>query len=240
MEILPVDLHREILIALVLFVYVLGVVYVTKKLYGYMLKRGLKNNVAIYYNRKIIHILAGGVVAFLVPYLFTSPLIPLLFALIIAVILYIPHSRRRELSWFQTGENAYEVNFCVAWGLSLFGLWLILKDPFYAIIPPLFMSLGDAITGIVRNAVYGRRTKSWIGNLAMLVVTVVIGHYYADIHGVIAAVLATIVEHFEIPPLLDDNVLVATTSTISLLLTKTFLKSVDLTTLSQIIRFITI
>ncbi|MCC6053553.1 MAG: dolichol kinase [Desulfurococcaceae archaeon] len=236
MTLVPTDLLREVLIAIPLFIYVLLVVYSTKKLYDRMVKRGFKINVAIYYNRKLIHILAGGVVAFLVPYLFTSPLVPLVFALVIAVILYIPHTKRKELSWFQTGENAYEVNFCIAWGLSLFGLWLILKNPYYAIIPPLFMSLGDAVTGIVRNSIYARRTKSWIGNLAMLIVTTIIGHHYAGAHGVIAAVFATIVEHFEIPPLLDDNVLIATTSSISLIITKTFFKNLELATLLQLVR----
>jgi dolichol kinase len=236
-ELVPSDLRRELLVALALFIYVLGVVYTTKKIYSHMLKRGLKVNVAVYYNRKIIHILAGGVVALLVPHLFTSPLIPLIFALVIAALLYVPHSKKKELSWFQTTDNAYEVNFCVVWGLSLFGLWLITKNPYYAIIPPLFMSLGDAVTGIVRNAVYARRTKSWIGNLAMLTVTVPIGYYFAGVHGVIAAVLATIIEHIEVPPLLDDNVLITATSSISLLITTTFFKDVNLAALYQLISF---
>jgi len=222
MYLLPENPTQEILLALVLFIYVLSVVYFTKRAYLYMLKKGFKRNVAVYYNRKFIHILAGGVVAFITPYIFTSPLIPLIFALVIAIILYIPHYKSRELSWFQVEDNAYEVNFCIAWGLSLFVVWTILKNPYYAIIPPLFMSLGDAVTGIVRNAVYGKRTKAWTGNIAMLVVTLTIGYYYVGIHGIVPAVLSTIIEHFEIPPLLDDNMLIAAISTTSLILCKLF------------------
>jgi hypothetical protein len=222
MYLLPENPVQEALFALVLFMYVLSVVYFTKRAYMYMLKKGLKRNVAVYYNRKLIHILAGGVVAFITPYIFTSPLIPLMFALVIAVILYIPHYKSRELSWFQVEDNAYEVNFCIAWGLSLFVVWIVLKNPYYAIIPPLFMSLGDAVTGIVRNAVYGERTKSWIGNIAMLAVTLTIGCCYTGVHGIIPAMFSTIIEHFEIPPLLDDNVLIAAVSTTSLILCKLF------------------
>ncbi|MEM4904113.1 MAG: dolichol kinase, partial [Desulfurococcaceae archaeon] len=137
---LPDDLLKETLWAFVLFTCIMLVLMFTKVLYKYMVKRNLKVNVAIYYNRKLIHVLAGGVTAFLVPYVFTSPLIPTVFALTIAAILYVPHRRKNVMEWFQVSDNAYEVNFCVAWGLSLLALWLITGNPRYAIIPPLFMS----------------------------------------------------------------------------------------------------
>jgi len=38
-----------------------------------MRKRGLPENVIVYYNRKIIHILAGGLVAVIIPHTFTTP-----------------------------------------------------------------------------------------------------------------------------------------------------------------------
>jgi len=215
---LPDDLLKETLWAFVLFTCIMLVLMFTKVLYKYMVKRNLKVNVAIYYNRKLIHVLAGGVTAFLVPYVFTSPLIPTVFALTIAAILYVPHRRKNVMEWFQVSDNAYEVNFCVAWGLSLLALWLITGNPRYAIIPPLFMSIGDAVTGIIRNSVYGRRTKSWLGNLGMLAVTVPIGLHYAGIPGIVAAAASTVVEHFEIPPFLDDNVLIALTSVLVLTL----------------------
>lgn len=215
---IPKDPLKETSWALVLFVYIMLLLRFTKTLYGYMVKKGLRHNVAVYYNRKIIHIMAGGVTALIVPYIFTSPLIPTVFALVIAAMLYVPHSRGRTLSWFQVLDNAYEVNFCVAWGLSLLAVWLIKGNPYYAIVPPLFISLGDAVTGVIRNYVYGNRTKSWIGNIGMLAVTVPLGLCCAGLPGAIAAVASTVVEHFEFPPYLDDNVLIALTATLIIVL----------------------
>ncbi|MEM4826989.1 MAG: dolichol kinase, partial [Desulfurococcaceae archaeon] len=77
-----------------------------------------------------------------------------------------------------------------------------------AVVPPLFISFGDAVTGVIRNAVYGRRTKSWIGNLGMLAVTTLIGYLYARYPGLIAGIASTIAEHFEFAPHVDDNILI--------------------------------
>ncbi|MEM2026010.1 MAG: dolichol kinase [Desulfurococcaceae archaeon] len=213
----PLNPVSESLIPVVLFAYIVVVIMVTRKLFRYMRRLNLKENVAIYYNRKLIHILTGGIVAFLVPYLFTSPLIPTLFALALALILYFPYKKKSLLGWFQVSDNTYEVNFCVAWAASLFSVWLLTRNPFYAVVPPLFMSIGDGVTGIIRNTIYGKRTKSWLGNLGMLLVTLPIGLHYANIQGAVASVAATIVEHFELPPVLDDNVLIAITSSLILI-----------------------
>ncbi|MEM4717710.1 MAG: dolichol kinase [Desulfurococcaceae archaeon] len=220
---MPRDPLVEIAWAAVLLVYILAVLYSTKKFFKHMTARhNIKTNVAVYYNRKIIHILAGGVTAFLVPLLFTSPMIPFIMALAIAVMLLIPHRKKSLLNWFQTSENMFEVNFCFAWGLSLLSVWVLTNNPYYAIIPPSFISIGDAVTGIIRNGLYGRRTKSWYGNLGMLATTIPIGLYYAGITGFIAAVVSSIVEHFEIPPFLDDNVLITLTSSIIIICLNTF------------------
>ncbi|MEM0368692.1 MAG: dolichol kinase, partial [Desulfurococcaceae archaeon] len=164
----PSNVFNESLWAVILFMYILFIIYLTKRIFNYMVKRNVKTNVAIYYNRKLIHMLAGGVIALLVPYVFSSPLVPTVFALIIALILYIPHRKKNLLNWFQVSDNAYEVNFAISWGLSLLLVWLITNNPYYAIIPPLFISFGDAVTGIIRNGLYGVRTKSWYGNLGMI------------------------------------------------------------------------
>ncbi|MCX8185118.1 MAG: dolichol kinase [Sulfolobales archaeon] len=215
-DLMPRNLFSEVLIALPLFLYVLGILAITKYIYILLKKRGLSDNIIVYYNRKIIHILTGGVIGLTVPYLFTSPLIPAIFAFILAVITYIPHKSGKLFYWFQVRDNMYEVNFCFAWGLALLILWLLFGSPIYAVIPIAFMSFGDAATGIIRNAVYRRRTKSWIGNLGMFLVALPIGAFYAGSVGVIAAVVASIVEHYEIPPLMDDNVLI-TISTLAIL-----------------------
>ncbi|MEM2413425.1 MAG: dolichol kinase [Sulfolobales archaeon] len=216
------NLLVEILIAVPLFLYVLGVLALTKYVYLALKRRGLSNGVVVYYNRKIIHVMAGGVVALVVPYLFTSPLVPAVFALILAVITYIPHRTGKLLYWFQVKDNMYEVNFCFAWSLALLLLWVIFGNPIYAVIPLTFMSFGDAATGVIRNAIYKRRTKSWLGNLGMFVVTLPIGIYYAGYVGLVAALIASLVEHYEIPPLLDDNVLI-TVSSLAVLVTSKLL-----------------
>jgi len=45
------------------------------------------------------------------------------------------------------GEQQYS-SYGLHWG-----------TPWRAVVPALFISFGDAITGVVRNAVFGRRTK---------------------------------------------------------------------------------
>lgn len=213
----PEDPVRELAIAGVLGVYVLGVIYATKIIYERMRARGVPHNVAIYYNRKIIHMAAGGVVALLVPFLFSSPTIPLLMALSLTVFVLIPRLRGRLMYWFQTEENAYEANFTVAWGLSVFVLWILLGDPKLAVVPALFIAFGDAVTGIIRNYLFRRRTKHWAGNLGMLLVTLPIGFYYAGVPGVLAAIASSVLERFEFPPI-DDNVIIVLVSTLILII----------------------
>ena len=62
----------EILWMFVLAFYAIFVFFITKRLYDWMLSNHIKKSVAIYYNRKVIHILAGGVVVLAVPFLFSS------------------------------------------------------------------------------------------------------------------------------------------------------------------------
>ncbi|MEM4535596.1 MAG: dolichol kinase [Desulfurococcaceae archaeon] len=219
--ILPQDPLREFLYALALLSMVIATLGLTKITYRLLTKLNLRHNVAVYYNRKIIHMLAGGVTALLVPYLFTSPLIPFLFALLLGFIVYIPHRSKKLMTWFQTSDNIYEVYFCFSWGFSLLIIWLATGNPYYAVVPPLFISFGDAVTGVIRNAVYGRRTKSWIGNLGMLAVTTLIGYLYARYPGLIAGIASTIAEHFEFAPHVDDNILITLVSSCIILVSFT-------------------
>jgi hypothetical protein len=216
-ELVPKNPVNELAYAALLLMAVIGSLGLTRVLYRYLTKRGMKRNVAVYYNRKIIHMLAGGVTALLTPYVFTSPLIPFALALALAATLYLSHRRRRLLDWFQTSENIYEVNFCLAWGLSLLVVWLVTSNPFYAVVPGLFISFGDAVTGIIRNALYGVRTKSWVGNIGMLAVTTILGYIYMGAQGLIPGVLASVVEHFEFPPYIDDNLLIGGVATLVIL-----------------------
>jgi phytol kinase len=206
----------DLLRSLPLAAMVLAVVYATRPLYHAMRGRGLPHNVAVYYNRKVIHAAAGGAVALLVPYVFREPLVPLLMALALGGFLAYMRRSGRLMYWFQVPENAYEVNFTIAWGASVALLWLILQDPRLAVLPALFIAFGDAVTGVVRNALFARRTKHWAGNIAMLAVAAPLGLAYGGLLGAAAGVVASLVERFEFPPV-DDNVLIALASTLVLL-----------------------
>lgn len=210
----PLDYVSEAVYTVILAVYVLLVIFATLPLYKFLVSRGVPENVARYYNRKLVHMFAGGVVAVLVPHVYTSPLFPLLASVLLALLLILAR-RFRPMYWFQTQDNAYEVNFVIAWGLSVFVLWHIFLDPFVAVLPAIFISYGDAVTGIVRNALFGHRTKHWAGNLAMAIVCIPVGLAYAGLWGFLAALAAVIVERFEFGPV-DDNILIVLVSTLIL------------------------
>lgn len=209
----------ESLWGVIFLAYVFGVVYSTKLAYNLMRSRGLPHNVAVYYNRKLIHVFAGGVVALLVPLFFTSPVVPAALAAVLAIVTYLPHRRGELMNWFQVPDNMYEVNFCVMWGVSVILAWVITGDPIYAIVPIALMAFGDAATGFTRNALFGRRTKSWFGNLAMLAVSVPIAYAVMGFWGIPIAVAASVIEHFEFGPV-DDNVLVSLTGLVGVALVK--------------------
>jgi len=195
------------------------VVFLTKNLYEIMRRRRLKYNVAVYYDRKVIHMLTGGLVAMLVPFIFKTPLIPLILALLLGVFTYIPHKTGKLMYWFQTEENMYEVSFCIMWGIILTFGWLISEGNFwFGVLPVLFMSFGDAITGIVRNMLYKKRTKSWWGNLIMALFSIPVGSVLG-LAGIFAGAAASFIEHFEFNPI-DDNVTVPLSSFLILTLAK--------------------
>ena len=85
-------------------------------------------------------------------------------------------------------------------------------------VPVAFMAFGDGVTGIVRNAIYNRRTKAWIGNLAMALVTVPLGYAIFGYIGGLAGLVASIIEHYEIKPFIDDNLTVPLTSFLIIIL----------------------
>lgn len=208
---IPKSFLTESLLGLVFLGYVMLVLWASKLLYERLVGRGFPTMVSVYFVRKFIHVFAGGFVALAIPFLFTSPIIPTSLALVLAFLTYIPHRRGKLMYWFQVEENMYEVNFCIMWGLSIFLGWLLLGSSLYALIPVVFVSFGDAVTGVVRNLIYRRRTKSWVGNLAMFTAIAPAGYFLAGWLGIVAAGLSSIVEHFEFPPI-DDNILVPATA----------------------------
>jgi dolichol kinase len=140
-------------------------------------------------------------------------------AMLLAFLTYIPHKIGRLMYWFQTEKNVYEVTFTLMWGVIIALGWLLSDGDFlFGVVPVLFMSVGDAITGIVRNYLYGKRTKSWWGNLAMAAVSIPIG-VTLGVAGVLAGGIVSVIEHFEFYPI-DDNITVPLISFAILVLAK--------------------
>ncbi len=214
-------LTKEAVIGVVLLSYAFGIVYLTKLTYRIMRSKDFPHNVAVYYNRKIIHVLAGGAIALLVPRFFTSPIVPAVMAAILAVATYIPHRTGKLMEWFQVPDNMYEVNFCIMWGVSVTVAWVLLGDPVYALVPIAFMAFGDAATGFTRNLLFRRRTKSWVGNIAMFAVSAPVAYALIGAWGVPIAAAASIIEHFEFGPI-DDNVLVSVVGLVGVALIRAF------------------
>ena len=84
------------------------------------------------------------------------------------------------------------------------------------------MAFGDGVTGIARNIKFGYRTKNPIGNVFMAIVCIPMWYYLGTlsdpalpIWGIIAAIVATVVERYEFGPI-DDNVLITVSATIVL------------------------
>jgi len=207
------DIYHDLVITVPLFVWVIFVVkYFSRWVYDLAVKKGYPPESATYFGRKTIHIFASGLIALSLPFLFKEPFLPFLSALILAIYTYLPHRKKQLYEWFQAKDNIREVNFCLTWGLVILAGWFIDRTFWLGVIPALFMSFGDGVTGIVRNLKYKRRTKAWEGSLAMLIVCVLIG-LKMGWPGVIAAISATIFEKLEF---LDDNISIPAVSFIIL------------------------
>lgn len=207
------DFLNDFFIILPLFIWVLFVIkYLSRWVYNLAIKKGYPPDSASYFGRKIIHIFASGIVALLIPFLFKEPFLPFLSALILAIYTYLPHKKAKLKEWFQVKENLYEMNFSIMWGLSILIGWFFDKTFWLGVIPALFMSLGDGVSGIVRNLKYKRRVKAWEGSLAMFVVCALIG-LKMGFAGILAAFFATLVEKTEI---IDDNISVPIISFLTL------------------------
>jgi len=203
--------------------YVFLVIFLTKELFDYMIKKRIKKSVAVYYNRKIIHIFAGGIIVLIVPFVFFSPIFPLLSGLVLTFIMLLAHRTGKVFYWFQNDDDLNDVSFCFMWAIAIFILWIFFDNPWIAVIPPAFIAFGDGITGIVRNLAFKERRKHPIGNIYMAGVCIPIGYFFGvlsgiegiAIWGVLAAIIASLFERYEFGPF-DDNILI-TLSSIALL-----------------------
>ncbi len=213
-------LSNELFWTVILAFYAFGVILLTKKVYDYGMKKHVKKSIVVYYNRKLIHILAGGVVVLSVPFVFNSPFYPLLAGVLLTIFTLVFHKSGRILYWFQTDDNVSDTSFCLMWGVAIFILWTIFDNPWIAVIPPAFIAFGDGITGIVRNFGFKERSKHPVGNIYMACVCVIIGFFFAKwsgipglaFWGIVAAIVASVFERYEIGPI-DDNILITVSST---------------------------
>ncbi|MFO8077222.1 MAG: hypothetical protein R6U21_01070 [Thermoplasmatota archaeon] len=211
----------DFILSVILVTYTIITIFVTKYLYHYMIKKGITAKDSLYYNRKFVHILAGGIVTLFIPF-YSTPLIALLAGILLTLITLFSHRKGDRMYWFQTDKNYNDVSFCFMWGISIFVLWMLLgySQRWIAIIPAAYMAFGDGVTGIVRNALYNHRSKHPIGNLFMGLVCIPIGYVYAGIvalplAGVLSAIAASLVERFEFGPI-DDNILITISSALIL------------------------
>lgn len=199
--------------------YVIALLFALRWPYEAMVRRGVEPIRAVYYTRKLVHMLAAGVPSLAVPLVFTSPVYPVASGAALGLLLYGTHATGRRMHWFQIEENMNDVSFAVMWWVTVAVLWWGFGDPWLAILPGLFMAFGDGITGVVRNFFIRRRTKHVLGNVFMLAVSLPLGIVLAGqadpalaVWGGLAAVVASVVERYEFGPI-DDNVLIAVAST---------------------------
>lgn len=210
----------QIILSFILILYAILVSFVTKKTFDFMISKDINKLDAIYYNRKLVHILAGGVIALFVP-LFNTPLFPLISGIILSIFTYYSHRKNQMLYWFQNKKDFNDVSFCLMWGFTVFILWTLTGSPWLSIIPITFMAFGDGITGIVRNAMFKKRTKHPLGNLYMFGICAPLGFIFAQVSSipgmiiwaVIAAAVASILERYEFG-VIDDNILITVSSSI--------------------------
>ena len=211
----------DIILSILLALYTGLVLYLIKYVYLYGMKKGLKEQDALYYNRKFVHIFAGGIVALFVP-LYHSPIYPLIAGFLLAAITYFTHEKGERLYWFQSNNDFNDVTFCIMWGISIFIIWILTDSAWLAILPAVYMAFGDGITGIIRNAFFGERSKHYIGNVFMAIACVPVGYIFGSLSGllsggIISAFIASAIEHFEFGPI-DDNILITISASLTILL----------------------
>ncbi len=206
-----------------LSIYVLAILFLTRLPYQRMVAHGMEPIRAVYYNRKLVHMLAGGIGSVMVPLVFTDPWYPLVSGLLLTLLLYVAHVSGMRFYWFQTGDNRNDVKFALMWASSVSLLWWVLGNPWLAILPSLYMAFGDGVTGIVRNAVIRKRSKHPIGNVFMLLICAPLGWFIggqADpaipVWGLFSAIVATVFERYEFG-LIDDNILITVSASAVLL-----------------------
>ena len=166
-----------------------------------------------YISRKIGHL--GGCVGFLLcPLLFSSFWWPLILttgftALLLYARLFKPKTFR-GVGGSGRPQALAEIHF-PATGIVLIGVcWGIFNQPWLAIVPLLFMSGGDSITGLIRSKVYNKEMKGLWGSVGMLPVCLLFACFFSPYWiSAIGAISATLIEKFSpTNRFVDDNLLI--------------------------------
>ena len=206
----------------ILGLWAIVVVFAIKPFYHYLRKQGSEHMVAVYYNRKVAHMLAGGVPIIASPIVFDNPIWVLIGGVLGSIGLAATHIMDRRLWWMQTEQNMNDATFALMLGISVFIIWEYSNEPWLAILPSLFMAFGDGVTGIIRNKMFKRRTKSAWGNVGMAALCLPLGYFIGmmsepeiPLRGLISGLVASVVERYEFGPI-DDNVLIVVFSSIVL------------------------
>lgn len=176
-----------------------------------------------YISRKVGHL--GGAVAFLLfPFLFETFIWPLLLtAGFTGLLLY---ARMRNPTLFRgvggsgRPDALAEIHF-PATGIVLIGIcWGALGYPWLAIIPLTFMGAGDAVTGLIRSAVYKREVKGNWGSAGMLVTCLVLAYFIEPYWiGAAGALVAVLAERFtKTRRYVDDNLTIPLASAASMII----------------------
>lgn len=189
------------MIAIILFLWMLLVVALfAKKLYQ-ITKAKVGEERAAYFSKKIIHILGVGLPALLIPTLslFNSPILPFAIGMLCLLFFYQRRKTGKLMPWAYSPRAIHEIHICLSGAMVLALGWGLLNNIWIGILPLLFFGWGDAITGIVRNFLFKKKTKHWIGNLAMFILCAPLGYFLGGlgIRGLLAALVATLVEHFD-------------------------------------------
>lgn len=176
----------------------------------YLSNRALDYGVPHHFARKLAH-LGGGTAFLLSPFLFSTWVWPVVMSggftlLLLGARVLRPQTFRGVGGTGRPGVAA-EINFPLASTISLLVLWAWLGEPWLAVLPPMFLGFGDAITGILRSALYDRETKAWQGSAAMLGTCLLLASLATPFWiGAMGAVAASVAERFTpARGWLDDN-----------------------------------
>ena len=104
-ENVQVNTMDETVLIIAIVIYGLFIIFGTKWVFEFMMARNMKENVAIYYNRKILHMFCGGLIGMMAPSILSEPIYALYIGILFTIITYIPYYTGHLLYWVQTNDN---------------------------------------------------------------------------------------------------------------------------------------